>query len=227
MESRNPSSRGPRASTAASNAYGNTTYPANGPQDTAYGDPSQWGTGTPGSARTQVDQGRMTIDSVVQKTGITLGVVVLVAAATWFLTGDIDSAGPAERPLRHLDGRRPRRLRAGDGQHLQEGRQPRAGPRLRRAPGRLRRCVQQGARDDVRRPGHGAGWPGHRRRGRHHGRGCRNPRGVQVLQHPGRQPSSASGSSRPGWASWRSPCSTWSWASSATPSASTGSARWA
>ena len=32
----------------------------------------------------------MTIDSVVQKTGITLGVVVLVAAATWVLTGDID-----------------------------------------------------------------------------------------------------------------------------------------
>ena len=27
----------------------------------------------------------MTIDSVVQKTGITLGVVVLAAAATWFL----------------------------------------------------------------------------------------------------------------------------------------------
>lgn len=37
------------------------------------------------------DQGRMTIDSVVQKTGITLGVTVLVAAATWILTGPIDS----------------------------------------------------------------------------------------------------------------------------------------
>jgi uncharacterized YccA/Bax inhibitor family protein len=33
----------------------------------------------------------MTIDSVVQKTGITLGVTVLVAAATWILTGPIDS----------------------------------------------------------------------------------------------------------------------------------------
>ncbi len=36
-------------------------------------------------------RGVMTIDSVVQKTGITLAVVVLVAAATWFLTGPIDS----------------------------------------------------------------------------------------------------------------------------------------
>ena len=45
MESRNPifaraegfNGRG------SANAYGNTTYPGNGPQDTAYGDPSQWG----------------------------------------------------------------------------------------------------------------------------------------------------------------------------------------
>jgi len=37
---------------------------------------------------------RMTIDSVVQKSGITLGLVVLVAAATWFLTpaaGSVDA----------------------------------------------------------------------------------------------------------------------------------------
>jgi uncharacterized YccA/Bax inhibitor family protein len=34
----------------------------------------------------------MTIDSVVQKTGLTLGVVVVFAAATWAMTGDI--AGP-------------------------------------------------------------------------------------------------------------------------------------
>src|SRR3954452_18084797 len=38
---------------------------------------------------TAVDQGRMTIDSVVQKTGLTLGVVVFVATATWLLTGDL------------------------------------------------------------------------------------------------------------------------------------------
>lgn len=33
--------------------------------------------------------GRMTIDTVVQKTGFTLGVVVLVAAATWVMTGNL------------------------------------------------------------------------------------------------------------------------------------------
>jgi uncharacterized YccA/Bax inhibitor family protein len=60
------------------------TYPG-------YSDPSSWGTGSPQSPQTYAPErvsGPMTIDSVVQKTGITLGVVVLVAAATWFLTGD-------------------------------------------------------------------------------------------------------------------------------------------
>jgi uncharacterized YccA/Bax inhibitor family protein len=67
-----------------------TTYPASGMTYPAYGSPTQ----------TQADPyrqsapvygdvstgGPMTIDSVVQKTGITLGVVVLAAAATWLLT---------------------------------------------------------------------------------------------------------------------------------------------
>ncbi|HWJ10732.1 MAG TPA: Bax inhibitor-1/YccA family protein [Nocardioides sp.] len=35
--------------------------------------------------------GRMTIDSVIQSTAITLGITILAAAATWFLTPDIDS----------------------------------------------------------------------------------------------------------------------------------------
>jgi uncharacterized YccA/Bax inhibitor family protein len=77
------------------NAQGNTTYPGNGQTYGGYGDPSQWGTGTPGAPSgpgapvTHVDQGPMTIDTVVQKTGITLGVVVLVAAATWVMTPSI------------------------------------------------------------------------------------------------------------------------------------------
>ncbi len=45
----------------------------------------------------QHDQGRMTIDSVVQKTGLTLGVVAVVAAATWMLTGDFGTATPLEQ----------------------------------------------------------------------------------------------------------------------------------
>jgi uncharacterized YccA/Bax inhibitor family protein len=73
------------------NGRSTQTYPGNGQQQGGYGDPSQWSTGTPGGPVTHVDQGRMTIDTVVQKTGITLGVVVIVAAATWVLTGDLDT----------------------------------------------------------------------------------------------------------------------------------------
>ncbi len=68
------------------NAYGNQTYPGNGMTYPAYGSGSTSGQG---GAPSTVDQGRMTLDSVVQKTGISLGVVVLVAAATWILTGDL------------------------------------------------------------------------------------------------------------------------------------------
>ncbi len=94
MRSSNPIFTRAEGFNGRGNAYGNQTYPGNGQQHGGYGDPSQWGTGTPGGpSTTQVDQGRMTIDSVVQKTGMTLGTVVLVAAATWFLTGDV-SADP-------------------------------------------------------------------------------------------------------------------------------------
>jgi len=41
----------------------------------------------PYGASTRSD--RMTIDSVVQKTAVTLGIVVLAAAATWILSGDL------------------------------------------------------------------------------------------------------------------------------------------
>ncbi len=49
--------------------------------------------GPPGYAEVPTEQrpGRMTIDSVVQKAAMTLGVVILFAAATWVLTPDIDS----------------------------------------------------------------------------------------------------------------------------------------
>jgi len=72
------------------NGRGSTqTYAGNGMSYPAYGstqtDPSTRGTG---STQAPVDQGRMTLDSVVQKTGITLALVVLSAAATWSLTGN-------------------------------------------------------------------------------------------------------------------------------------------
>lgn len=56
----------------------------NGKGGTAYAD---FGAGLP-TTHTQAGTGRMTIDTVVQKTGITLGVLILAAAATWVLTGD-------------------------------------------------------------------------------------------------------------------------------------------
>jgi uncharacterized YccA/Bax inhibitor family protein len=88
------------------NGQGSRTYAGNGISYPAYGapsqpapgyaDPSAWGSPQGQYAPGQVDQGRMTIDSVVQKTGITMGVVVVVAAATWLLTGDIGGENGAE-----------------------------------------------------------------------------------------------------------------------------------
>jgi len=70
------------------NAYGTTTYPGGG-ASSGYGDPSTWSTGTPGQDTTSHDDQRMTIDSVVQKSAITLGVLILAAAATWIYLGDV------------------------------------------------------------------------------------------------------------------------------------------
>jgi uncharacterized YccA/Bax inhibitor family protein len=55
-------------------------------------DPSQWSVGTPGgTGYAPATTGPMTIDSVVQKTAITLGVVIVAAMATWILTPDVTS----------------------------------------------------------------------------------------------------------------------------------------
>jgi uncharacterized YccA/Bax inhibitor family protein len=77
----------------ASNAYGNQVYGAGGAAYPGYGqgqpasDPSTWGTGTPGSpTHTDTSTGPMTIDSVVQKTGISLLVLLVTAFATWVIT---------------------------------------------------------------------------------------------------------------------------------------------
>jgi uncharacterized YccA/Bax inhibitor family protein len=77
-----------------SQAYGATTYAAGGMTYPSYGAPTDtWQGGAP----TLRDQGRMTIDTVVQKTAITMGVVVVVAALTWLLTGDVRATDPDER----------------------------------------------------------------------------------------------------------------------------------
>jgi len=89
-------------------AHNNPTYPGAGTY-AGYGAPSTWSTGSPtdagfggsygqpgyGTPTGQVDQGRMTIDSVVQKTAMTLVVLVASAMATWVFTDDITSADRA------------------------------------------------------------------------------------------------------------------------------------
>ena len=90
MKSNNPVfARSEEFNRASSNSYGNQTYAAGGSSYPGYGDagtdPSTWGTGTPG----QVDQGRMTVDSVVQKTAISIFLVFLTAGATWWWIGDV------------------------------------------------------------------------------------------------------------------------------------------
>ena len=93
MQSNNPVFTRADGFNGRANNYGNTTYPGNGQGYSGYGSPSQWVPRSGGAAGTgyteyapAVDAGRMTIDSVVQKTGATLLVLVLAAGATWFLT---------------------------------------------------------------------------------------------------------------------------------------------
>jgi uncharacterized YccA/Bax inhibitor family protein len=70
-------------------------YPGYGAQP-GYTDPSTWsvGAGGPqaGYSPTVEQGGRMTVDSVVQKAALTLGVVFVMAAITWWWIGDIASA---------------------------------------------------------------------------------------------------------------------------------------
>ncbi|MFC6286305.1 Bax inhibitor-1/YccA family protein [Nocardioides sp. GCM10027113] len=96
MQSNNPVFRRSDAfSGASSNAYGNQTYPGNGASFQGYG---QQPYGQPGYAEPGAQPGYgvpaqagapMTIDSVVQKTGISLAIVIVAAALTWMMTGDI------------------------------------------------------------------------------------------------------------------------------------------
>jgi uncharacterized YccA/Bax inhibitor family protein len=95
MQSNNPIfRRSEEFNRGGANLYGNQTYAGNGAPVPGYGqttDPSQWSVGTPGDTRAPASTGPMTIDSVVQKTAITLGVVIVAALATWILTPDVQS----------------------------------------------------------------------------------------------------------------------------------------
>ena len=93
MQSNNPVFRRSESfNGATSNAYGNQTYAGNGSTYPGYGQQPGYDQPTGGGYGAPVQTGRpMTIDSVVQKTGISLFVVVAVAAATWVLTPDIST----------------------------------------------------------------------------------------------------------------------------------------
>jgi uncharacterized YccA/Bax inhibitor family protein len=96
MQSNNPVFRNSEGFSKA-NAYGNPMYGGNGAAYSGYGsDPSTWSVGSPtGDSPTQVRRstGPMTIDSVVQKTGICVAVVAVAALATWILTPAVTSTG--------------------------------------------------------------------------------------------------------------------------------------
>jgi uncharacterized YccA/Bax inhibitor family protein len=103
MQSSNPVFR------RAEGFNGQRTYPASGMSYPSYGggqtgaptqtsyDSHQGGGG--GGLPTQTSTGPMTIDSVVQKSALTLSLTILVAAATWVLTPQIDPQTGAAGPL--------------------------------------------------------------------------------------------------------------------------------
>jgi uncharacterized YccA/Bax inhibitor family protein len=62
--------------------------------------PSEWkvdldgGQGTTSPTHTERGQGRMTLDNVVEKTAISLGLLIIAAAASWFFIGDLADPNP-------------------------------------------------------------------------------------------------------------------------------------
>jgi uncharacterized YccA/Bax inhibitor family protein len=82
MQSNNPVFRRSEEFHRGGNAYGNQMYVGD---DTSY--PGYGGTGTPTTT-----ESRMSIDSVVQKTGISLGLVIVAALATWITTPEVSSS---------------------------------------------------------------------------------------------------------------------------------------
>jgi uncharacterized YccA/Bax inhibitor family protein len=99
MQSNNPVfRRSEEFNRPGANAYGNQRYAGNGSAyqgygQTGYTDPSTWGTGAgdqPYASPVTTTEGPMTIDTVVQKTAISLGVVIIAALATWIVTPAIE-----------------------------------------------------------------------------------------------------------------------------------------
>ena len=75
----------------------------NGRGSTATSSPADWRIDLDGATHGAqptpgvVDTDRMTLSSVIEKTAITLGLVVVAAAVTWFITGDLAATDSAEQ----------------------------------------------------------------------------------------------------------------------------------
>lgn len=93
MQSSNPVFR--KAEGFNGRSQSGMSYPSYGGRASTQTYGSSYDPYTTGGVPTQTGGARMTIDSVVQKTGITLAVTVLVAAITWLMTPQIDSSGAA------------------------------------------------------------------------------------------------------------------------------------
>ena len=89
MKSNNPVfSRSEEFNRASSNGYGTQTYAGGGQNYPGYGET----TGEP-----TVDGGRMTVDSVVQKTAISIALVFAAAFVTWWYIGDVSESADLGR----------------------------------------------------------------------------------------------------------------------------------
>lgn len=101
MKSNNPVFARSEEFNGTANAYGNQTYAGSGQAYPGYGQtPTSPDYGIPTQ---ETEQGRMTIDSVVQKTAITLAVVIAFAALTWFWTGDAITEDALGQPVENPD----------------------------------------------------------------------------------------------------------------------------
>lgn len=97
MQSNNPVFRNSGGfSKPGYNAYGNPTYAGNGAPYSGYGQPQAPYQQAPYQ---QVEQDVMTIDGVVQKTAVSLGVLIVAAAITWLMTPSLRDVNLDYGPL--------------------------------------------------------------------------------------------------------------------------------
>jgi len=93
MQSNNPVFRNNEGFSKPSyNAYGNATYAGNGAAHEGFGAGQTYGYAPSAT-------GPMTVDSVVQKSAITIGAVVVAAIVTWLMTPDVTGRNVDLAPL--------------------------------------------------------------------------------------------------------------------------------